>query len=206
MHLLACLFARACAWIPGSRDWWVGGGPLTEPFALPSVWLTAPLLRARKTIFTLYIAPLLATRDINDAWQQTFIRILQVVIKVYSSSASASHGGPAGPPPGLFTSRRSAPWPHFIVWPSARHLFVHCLLHTMSQYSSSSIKLKATIKRDINVQEWAAAFILCLCLFVDSPPNHRRPSVSLSRWPSCGDSGLALCCARKNVSLHYSTH
>lgn len=95
-NLHTSLLAWVWAWTSGPRH----RGP-TEPFVLPSVWLTAPLLHARKTIFTLYIAPLLATCDINDAWQQTFIRIPQVVIKVYSSGTSACQGGPTGPPPGL---------------------------------------------------------------------------------------------------------
>lgn len=95
-NLHTSLVAWTRAWIsgPGHR------GP-TEPFVLRLVWLTASLLHACKTIFTLYIAPLLATYDINDAWQQAFIRIPQMAIKAYSSCTTACQRGPTGPPPGL---------------------------------------------------------------------------------------------------------
>lgn len=47
---------------------------------------------ARKTIFTLYIAPLLATCDINGAWQQAFFRAPQTTIKAASSCTSGCQG------------------------------------------------------------------------------------------------------------------
>lgn len=63
-----------------------------QSFVLPLVWLTATLLHAHKTVFTLYIAPLFATCDINDAWRQTFFRIPQTAIKAYSSCTTACQG------------------------------------------------------------------------------------------------------------------
>ena len=95
-NLHRSVFTWVWTWLSRSGH----GGP-TESCVLPSVWLTAPLLHAHKTIFTLYMAPLLATCDINDAWQQAFIRIPQVAIKAYSSCTRACQGGPTGPPPGL---------------------------------------------------------------------------------------------------------
>lgn len=56
-----------------------------------------------------YMAPLLATCDINDAWQRAFFRIPQTAIKVYSSCTTACQGGPNRPTTGSFYKQKHCP-------------------------------------------------------------------------------------------------
>lgn len=94
-----------------------------------------------KSIFTLYIAPLLTTCNINDAWKQTIFRIPQMGIKAFSSCTTVCQGGPTVSPCLLQAEAvpcGPVPWPE---------LFVHCLLLTMPQYNSNIINQSSTVKK-----------------------------------------------------------
>lgn len=94
-----------------------------------------------KTIFTLYIAPLLTTCIISDAWKQTVFRIPQMGIKAFSSCTTACQGGPTVSL-GLLQAEAVPCGP--VPWPE---LFVHCLLLTMPQYNSNIINQSFTVKK-----------------------------------------------------------
>lgn len=159
-----------------------------------AIWPTAPLLYARETIFTLYIAPLHATCDINDAWQQAFIRIPQVVIKGYSSCTPTCQGGPTGRPPGLLWTEAlpCGPVPLSDLQRTTSLCIVVC--------STQQQHYKSEKKAQLFQMFWTMPhYLFCVYVLFST-------FIFLSRWPSCGTSGLADCCTSKSVRLHYRTH
>jgi len=156
-------------------------GALAQSCGLPLVWLTTAILHTCKTIFALFMAPLLATRDINDTCQQNFFRIPQTAIKAYSSCTTACQGGPTGPPPDLLQAEAVL---CSTIWPYTRHLFVHCLFFNnvpiqQQHYKSECCNKK---KKGHNSHTFSgpscSIYIVFMC-FSLLPPASPRPCTPL---------------------------